>query len=47
MGFGNFSVGEIAARPGKNPRTGEPMEIKGYNQPRFKSGQKLKDAVNK
>lgn len=47
IGFGNFSVADVAARPGRNPRTGEVIQIAGYKQPRFKVGQKLKDAVNK
>ena len=47
VGFGNFSVSDVAARPGRNPRTGEVIQIAGYRQPRFKVGQKLKDAVNK
>jgi len=47
VGFGNFSVAEVAARPGRNPRTGEVIQIAAYKQPRFKVGQKLKDAVNK
>lgn len=47
IGFGNFSVSEVAARMGKNLQTGEAIEIKAYKQPRFKVGQKLKDAVNK
>ena len=47
VGFGNFSVTDVAARPGRNPRTGEVIQIAGYKQPRFKVGQKLKDAVNK
>ncbi len=47
VGFGNFSVSEVAARAGRNPRTGEILQIKAYKQPRFKVGQKLKDAVNK
>lgn len=46
MGFGNFSVSKVAARPGRNPRTGETIQIAAYNQPRFKVGQKLKNAVN-
>jgi len=36
----------VAARAGRNPRTGEALEIAAYNQPKFKVGQKLKDAVN-
>ncbi len=47
VGFGNFSVADVAARPGRNPRTGEFLQIAAYKQPRFKVGQKLKDAVNK
>ena len=46
VGFGNFSVSKVAARAGRNPRTGEALEIAAYNQPKFKAGQKLKDAVN-
>ena len=47
VGFGNFSVSEVAARPGRNPKTGAVIQIASYKQPRFKVGQKLKDAVNK
>ncbi len=47
IGFGNFSVSKIAARSGRNPRTGEALKIAAYNQPKFKVGQKLKDACNK
>ena len=46
-GFGAFSVKTRGARVGRNPRTGEVIQIAGYKQPRFKVGQKLKDAVNK
>ena len=46
IGFGNFSVSKMASRPGRNPKTGETIQIKAYNQPKFKTGQKLKDAVN-
>jgi len=46
IGFGNFSVSKIAARDGRNPRTGAALKIAAYNQPKFKAGQKLKDAVN-
>jgi nucleoid DNA-binding protein len=46
IGFGNFSVSKVAARDGRNPRTGEALKIAAYNQPKFKVGQKLKDAVN-
>lgn len=47
VGFGNFSISKVAARKGRNPRTGAELDIKAYNQPKFKVGQKLKDAVNK
>ena len=47
VGFGNFSVSEVAARAGRNPKTGEVLQIAAYKQPRFKVGQKLKNAVNK
>jgi DNA-binding protein HU-beta len=46
VGFGNFTVSKVAARDGRNPRTGETIQIKAYNQPKFKVGQKLKDACN-
>ncbi|MEM6338725.1 MAG: HU family DNA-binding protein [Pseudomonadota bacterium] len=46
VGFGSYSVSEVASRPGRNPRTGDPIQIKAYKQPRFKVGQKLKDACN-
>ena len=47
LGFCNFSVSKIAARNGRNPRTGTALKIAAYNQPKFKVGSKLKDAVNK
>lgn len=47
IGFGNFSVSKVAARTGRNPKTGDALNIAAYNQPKFKVGQKLKDAVNK
>lgn len=46
VGFGSFNVSKVEARKGRNPRTGEVIDLKAYNQPRFKVGQKLKDAVN-
>ena len=46
LGFGSFSVSEVAARKGRNPRTGAEIDIAAYKQPRFKVGQKMKDAVN-
>ena len=47
VGFGNFGIAKIAARRGRNPRTGLTLDIPAYNQPRFKVGKKLKDACNK
>jgi DNA-binding protein HU-beta len=47
IGFGNFTVSKVEAREGRNPRTGEALKIAAYNQPKFKVGQKLKDACNK
>ena len=46
VGFGNFSVSKMASRPGRNPKTGETIQIKAYNQPKFKVGQSFKDSVN-
>ena len=46
VGFGTFSVARRKASTGRNPRTGEAMEIKASNQPKFKAGKGLKDAVN-
>ncbi len=46
-GFGIFSVNKLAARKGRNPRTGEGLDIPAHNQPRFKAGAKLKKACNK
>ena len=46
VGFGTFSVSRRAASQGRNPRTGEPIQIPASNQPQFKAGKGLKDAVN-
>lgn len=46
VGFGTFTTNKVAARSGRNPRTGEPLKIAAYTQPKFKVGQKLKDACN-
>ncbi len=45
-GFGSFSVSRRAARSGRNPRSGETIQIAASNQPKFKAGKALKDAVN-
>ena len=46
LGFGTFAVKARAARPGRNPRTKEAIEIPASNVPGFKAGKALKDAVN-
>ena len=46
VGFGTFLVKERAARTGRNPQTGEPIQIKAAKVPSFKPGKALKDAVN-
>jgi|TARA_B110000879_G_scaffold143271_1_gene186286 DNA-binding protein HU-beta len=46
VGFGTFSVKDRAARTGRNPQTGEPIQIKAAKIPSFKAGKALKDAVN-
>jgi DNA-binding protein HU-beta len=46
VGFGTFSVKHRAARQGRNPRTGETINISASNVPGFKAGKALKDAVN-
>ncbi len=47
VGFGTFSVAQRAASEGRNPRTGEKIQIPASKQPKFKAGKALKDAVNK
>ena len=46
VGFGTFSTSERAARTGRNPRTGESIDITSAKVPKFKPGKALKDAVN-
>ena len=46
VGFGTFSVSRRAATTGRNPRTGEKIQIPASNQPKFKAGKALKSAVN-
>ena len=46
VGFGTFSVAERAASKGRNPRSGEPIDIPASRQPKFKAGKTLKDALN-
>ncbi len=46
VGFGTFQVKDRAARTGRNPRTGEAINIAASKNPSFKAGKALKDAVN-
>lgn len=46
IGFGTFSVKERSARTGRNPQTGETIQIKASKIPSFKAGKTLKDSVN-
>ena len=46
VGFGTFNVKRRDARTGRNPRTGETINIAAANVPSFKAGKALKDAVN-
>ncbi len=46
VGFGTFLVREREARTGRNPRSGETIEISASRLPSFKAGKGLKDAVN-
>ncbi len=46
IGFGTFLVRERDARTGRNPRTGEEIQIAASKMPSFKAGKALKDAVN-
>jgi DNA-binding protein HU-beta len=47
VGFGSFTTSHRAARSGRNPQTGETMQIPAATVARFKAGKKLKEAVNK
>ena len=46
VGFGTFEVSSRGARTGRNPQTGEEMEIAACKAPKFKAGKALKDAIN-
>jgi len=46
VGFSTFSVKDRAARTGRNPQTGNPIQIAAAKIPGFKAGKALKDAVN-
>ena len=47
IGFGTFEVSERAARTGRNPQTGEEMQIAASKSPKFKAGKSLKDLCNR
>ena len=47
VGFGTFNVVHRAATQGRNPRTGERIHIPASNQPKFRAGKGLKEAVNR
>jgi DNA-binding protein HU-beta len=46
VGFGTFKVSERAARSGRNPRTGETIDIAAAKVPKFSAGKAFKDALN-
>jgi DNA-binding protein HU-beta len=46
VGFGTFLVSKREARKGRNPRTGEEIQIAASNVPRFKPGKALKESIN-
>ncbi|MGB0921264.1 MAG: HU family DNA-binding protein [Alphaproteobacteria bacterium] len=46
VGFGTFATSQRKATTGRNPRTGETIQIPASTQPKFKAGKGLKDAVN-
>ncbi|MDX2027410.1 MAG: HU family DNA-binding protein [Alphaproteobacteria bacterium] len=46
VGFGNFYVSKRNASKGRNPRTGESIQIKASRQPKFRAGKQLKEQVN-
>ena len=46
VGFGTFSVTKRKPSTGRNPRTGEPMDIGSTSQPKFRAGKVLKELVN-
>ena len=45
-GFGTFAISKRASRTGRNPRTGEPIEISASRVAKFKPGKQLKDSLN-
>ncbi len=45
VGFGTFSVSDRPARQGRNPQTGQPIQIDATRVPKFKAGKNLKESV--
>ena len=46
VGFGTFQIKDRSARKGRNPKTGEAIQIKASKVPSFKAGKGLKDTLN-
>ena len=46
IGFGKFHVAQVAAREGRNPKTGEALKVGPYAQPKFSAGSNLKEECN-
>ena len=46
VGFGSFTLTQREARQGRNPRTGEPIQIPASKAPKFRPGKEFKDAVS-
>lgn len=46
VGFGSFHIRKREAREGRNPKTGQKMQIAAYKQPVFRAGKKMKEACN-
>lgn len=47
VGFGRFIKAKVEARDGRNPRTGKSIKIPAYMQPRFRAGERLREACNR
>lgn len=45
-GFGSFSLSQRAPRVGRNPKTGEQVEVPGKRVPHFKAGKELRERVD-
>ena len=46
VGFGNFLISTVEAKEGRNPSTGEVIQVASHKRTRFKISQKLKDSIN-